>query len=316
MRTEGSKQLLILIKSVEPKGWQDQMESGEHTTIPPLGTMNEEEAPTSELDKSVIISGFQRNEAVLGSFEPLLGKTSFSISNDIDKIDVQEISLPKEYARGHDTYTGSLEFMLRKEDTRVLGAVDGVFDSEFISYKPYKDFREYEIWVLVNPDVMGKGATKCDILWKFYYCILDKSDVNFETPIKFTVPVSMTMFERFLKWDIAGMSDLTLFTKTSTAFVAGTFTPTTQMRMHSRVAITLSNVTCSGSPKIAIEGTNIAGDGEYESIELSSTPSGGSIEFLSKRYWKNIEHIYLVGTFADNGGTKTITLKDYDWKIR
>lgn len=311
MRTQGSKRLLILVKSVEPDGWQDQMGSSEHTRIPPLGTLNKLGQLTPEKDTDVLETGFQRNEAVMGGFEPLLGKSTLSFSDDPEKQDVQDISYPKQYARGHGTFTGSLEMFKRKDSgARVIGAVDGDFDTGIGSYKPFQDFREFEFWVFENPDIMGLNVSSADELVKHYFCIMDKLDTSYEIPISFSVPVSRTFYERIPNWEVPSGSQGSA--PTSEPIVnAGDLTDdfltvANQPREHTRLECTFASQ--DDDLVLRVSGLNIMEEPVHEDIAVAQTDT----LVISKRYYTQIDSIEVIGTLT-NG---TVTIDDYDWKPR
>lgn len=313
MKTSSSKRMLILIKSVEESGWQDQA-GITATNIPPLGTLNEEGKLTSENDKTDTGS-YLRNQALMGGFEPLLGKTSLSLNEDPDKQDIQDISFPKMFARGHDSYAGSLEFTkTRGTGERIIGAIDGFFDSIACSYKPHMDFREFELWVFENPNIIGLDVTSADLLIKNYYCILDKTDLQFSTPMTYSVPVSRTYYERFPMWTVPATSQgnipvtpLPIMTGT-----LGSLGIDNQPREHTRVSTTITQVAPAVAFNLVITGRNVFELPVTETILFPALVSPTTK--ISKKYFRSISNVAVSIITTAPVSSSVITMDDYDWK--
>ena len=62
-------------------------------TIPPLGTLNEDGVPTEEDTAAATIAGtYLQSQAVLGGFELMYGKNTFSVNADENSTDNMDIT--------------------------------------------------------------------------------------------------------------------------------------------------------------------------------------------------------------------------------
>lgn len=303
MKYGSSKKTLILIKSIEEDGWQD-LTDLDHTQIPPLGTVNEDLDYTSEVDKtSTILGNYLRSQGVKGSFEMIFAKTTLSFSDEPEKVDVQDLNVPKDYARGYDTYSGSLEIIKKKAEHRFEGAVDGGWKSNLLEYYPFDDFRIFEIWTLENPDYMDLRATKCDLLTKHIAVVLDSLEKSIEAPLKITIPLSRRTYRRFPNW-----SEPTQTSLLTDDDLTGTPGDPTDPTMHTRLELSVTGAAETGL-KIEIEGYNILGEPITEAVV--PVADVGTKEYLTKKYFERITSLAYTGF---TGGT--LTIKDYDYKIQ
>jgi len=300
-----SKKELIIIKSVEPEGWgkTDPCLSG---GIPPLGTNNVFGNITTEN-----VSGDEA-EPFRGAFEILLGKTSLSFKTEPDKADSQDIDgTPKTYIRGHDTYSGQLEFDQLKNNLRLQGAVDGHWDPDDLVYTPYKDFRLFEIWTLVNPTDadgncdMSLNATKCDALMKHYEIVLDSVDESRDIPNKLTIPISRRLYQRFKNVEFPSATQAML---TAQAIGAGaTYTlasgekfPREHTRLHFIVSVGATGL-------LTVYGANIFGEPMIEVLDVSKKDASNNL--VGHAYFTRVDKIH-------SSAAVTVTLQDFDYKLQ
>lgn len=216
------RNVLVLIKSVAPGEFQDGVvfkndagnPSGSTfgidanpTPIPPLGTINYDGNPTAEDDQTVTAGGveFLRNQAIMGAFQFVEGKSSLSISEDFEKIelvDFNTLKVPKQYVKGIETYSGSLELWKKDAESLWSGAVRGEWDSELKRYVNGACFRQYELWLLVAPNELNETATEAHTLFKLINVTFDKNDIAISgNPIRYTIPISWSKMEEYLDWD-------------------------------------------------------------------------------------------------------------------
>lgn len=302
-----SKKELIVIKSVEPRGWGD-ISPCLSGGIPPLGTINDTGVPTSE-----DIPGDDATP-IRGAFEVLIGKTAVSFKLEPDKSDSQDVDgTPKSYNRGHDTYSGQFEFDQLKNSQRIQGAVDGHWDPDDLVYTPYMDFRAFEVWTLVNPQdangncAMSLDAVKCDTLMKHYEVIFDSLDESRDIPNKLTVPISRRLYQRFKNFTFP-TSAVAFFT--GAALAAGTYTKTTtpavaDPREHTRIRM---NVTVGTTGTVTVYGANIFGEPVSEVLNIADKDANGNV----------IGHVYFttVTTVVTSIGSLSFTLNDFDYGLR
>jgi hypothetical protein len=307
-----SKKELIVIKSVEPRGWESISEC-QGGGIPPLGTINDDGVKTSEDIAAGLPIVLRDSIPVRGGFEILIGKTSLSFKTEPDKADSQDISYPKDYVRGHDTYSGQFEFEQLKNSQRIQGAVDGFFDYTDCMYKPYTDFRLFEIWTIVNPQTstgecdMSLNAAKCDLLMKHYEVIFDSLDESRDIPNKLSVPISRRFYERYKNFTFPTTFQAIMPSgvRTTTGGIGGTSTYAVpaQPRQHTRIHIPVT----AGTGNITIAGINIFGEPVEETI--ACVVSTASVHNVGDVYFTQINSV----TISAN---MTFSMQDFDYGLR
>lgn len=294
--------MLIIIKSIEVESWQDILAAG-NCQIPPLGTVDEDGNYTSETDTDTTIAGtYKKNQAIMGAFEVLLGKTVLSFSDDPEKIDIQDLSQPKDYAKGYDTFSGSLEIYPPRGNHRVEGGALGGYDSGDKSQYPFKYFRWYEIWTMEEPNVKRLTATSCKMLVKHIGLILESDEMAHEAVIKHTIPITRRVVKKFPEW--VAPSQTTLITADD---LTGTPGAITDPDMHTRLQmIVASSSGWDADTWVKIKGYNIFD--EYIEETITWTADGTK---YTKNYFAAIDSL-VYGTW-DAGN---LTVKDWDYKIQ
>ena len=300
-KKQSAKDTLIVIKSVEETGWPTV--GTDVVTLPPLGSVDRDGNPTSESSGAAceVDASFKKSKPYAPGFEILYGHTTVSFSTEPDKVDTQDTSRPKRYTRGHDTYSGSLDFDKIKDNNRIEGAVDGYWDPDKMMYQPDRDFKEFEIWTLVEPDSMSLNATGCKLLVKHYGIVLDKVDESRENIVKLSVPISRTFYQRFPDFTFP-TSPMTMFNGT---LLTGKNQVIAQPREHTRLVLVADAAV--GSGQIIVYGTNIFKEPVTQVFDVVA----GSSKTLGFTYFDKIDYIYKSATIT--GGT--FELKDYDFGL-
>lgn len=294
MKRDVVKDTLIIIKSVEDEGFAgDSVDAGDY--VPPLGTINANGDPTSETDSPT------NTIPVKGAFELILGKTTIEFKDEAEKNDSQDLQHPKDFVRGWDNLTGNISIDNPRGSERFIGAFMGAWNPSQKMYSQFKDFREFEIWVLKGANVMELGASSARTLIKHYFCKFDSGSEKFENPIKISCPVSRRFSTRHPNW-VAPVSTQSIVA--SNAFSAGEIAViAAQPREHTRLDLNASIVTTPGT--MIITGKNICKETISEVITIPTTGS-----FITRKYFNTIDQIKS-GTFVG-----TLAIGDYDYAIR
>lgn len=223
------KNTLFLIKSVECEGFQDGVtyDASNPTTIPPLGTVNYDDNYTLETDAGQTTGGadYLKTQAVCGAFAFIAGKSAVSFQLDQEKMDVTDLNssvIPRQFFKGTDTLTGTLELSKRLGESVWMGAVMGGWDSVTRLYYQFPTFRKYEIWCLVGPNVLSVAATSARTLVKLIGVSFDSASNPFENPIKHSVPFSFSKLEIYPNWTAPTDDDLGYDAEAGLSTPAGT----------------------------------------------------------------------------------------------
>lgn len=304
-KKQTSKKELIIIKSVDDGSWGviGQCIGG---GIPPLGTENASLEITSEQIAGALAT------PIRGAFEILLGKTTVSFKTEPDRIDSQDINYPTDFVRGWDKYPGNMEFEQLKNNDRLQGAVDGFWDPDKLEYGPYEDFRQFEIWTIVEPQdadgncVMSLDAIRCKTLVKHYFVTLDSVDESREVPNKLSIPISRRFYNRYKNFTFPTIPQEIY---AGVGIGPGSITAgITQIREHSRVWYKVENVT-GGPGTITIYGTNVVDEPVAETITTDDVDVDDL--FVGDTYFKTITSILVEGVT-----TLDLTIQDYDFGLK
>ena len=300
-----SKDHLLLIKSMEePTALTDPWPTigTDDCFIPPLGSVNRDGLPTSELDSSACESDvdFIKSKAFLPAFEILFAHNTVSFKVEPDKIDRQDTSRPKRYSRGHDTYLGSMSWDKEEESDRIYQAMAGKWLPAKLGVEPGKHYREFCLWALRDPDIMSLGATKCKELVKNFYVIFDSIEVTDEGQVKMSTPISRVWFRKF--YNVTFPTDAQLV-HTEVAG-SGEITPVdAQPREFSRLNLKITEVTGTGT--VTIVGQNVVKE------PTSETFTAEVASVLGRLWFDTIDKIVV------SPGISSISfeLYDYDYAI-
>lgn len=310
MDRDNTKDTLILIKSVET-GFPTL--GTDVCNITPLGTVNRDNEPTYEQGDSDGIPipcesdpAFVKSKAYLPAFEILFGHTTLGFKQEPDKIDSQDTSRPKDYVRGHDTYSGNIAFDKPKGENRLEGATDGFWNPDKLCLEPDKFFRWFEIWVLRNPRdangriLMNRNAVKCDMLVKHFYCLFDSLEEADDLALRLTLPITRRYYRRY-KNHIFPVDKLAIHTAVA---ASGSVVPSDQPRESSRVNLLITDLAGAGS--VTVKGLNVC----REPIEQVFT-AVDDVSLLGDKYFDSISEIVM------SPGITSIDfiLYDYDYTI-
>lgn len=329
-----ARNTLFMIKSTECGPYQgDQgIDASNPTTIPPLGTINADGDPTTENDNLETTKGanFLRSEAVMGAFQFIEGKSAISIQVDNEKFDFQDLNsavYKREFFKGGETMTGTIELGERSGEMYWMGAALGLWHSTTLQYKIAPQYRHFEIWCAVNPDILDTTFTKCDVLYKLVNVTLDNANATFENPIKHSIPFSFSDIRIFVDYedDLAdakgvspgGLNGQTLYLTQEFAgataggldtddllYLSSAVGPTNAPNgdgAHTRFLIELDILDTAldgsnnGSLKVIVKGKDPMGRRQTEEFFIADVdaviPAVGSnkIELLTNTYWDGPE---------------------------
>ena len=306
MEKQGMEGGIFAIKCIDPNldEWLN--------TIPPLGTVNEDGNPTSEVSIDTCIAGtYKESQAVMGWFEQMFGKVSFSLTIDEDPMDSNDLTTARDKAKGYQNIEGIFEFDMINEDSRWDGAVEGNWDYTALGYRRRKAFRPYEVWVMMTPD--DKRATIADAaerLWKLVGVKLGRVELEAGQPNKFRIPFTARRIFKFTKW--AEPTAVNVFVDAAIAddasYSLGTPISTPDL-FHTRLKFSFTGVK-SGTHSLVIHGYNIYGEPITEDVDLSA--EDGDFTYITKNYFSyvNASGITVVGAWFDTA-TK-MEIDEYD----
>lgn len=303
-----SKDHMLLIKSAEESGWPSV--GTDLVTIPPLGTLNKDGESTDSESSAACEDdvAYKKSQPVEPGFEILYNHTAVTFKAEPDKIDSQDVSRPKRYIRGHDTYSGTLEWDKAENDNRVDEAANGHWNPDKLSIEPDRHFREFVLWSLRNPRdandkiTMNKSAIKCDQLHKHFGFLFDSSEISDEGAVRISTPVSRSFFRKF-NMHTFPTDGQAIHTAVS---ASGSISPVdAQPREATRMNLKVSNVTGTGT--VTVIGTNVF----KQPVSVVFTVAGVS-SLLSKKWIDTIDSIEISPGITDID----FILYDYDYTIK
>ena len=301
----GSEGGIIAIKNIDPYDFLG--------TKPPLGTIDEDGQPTSELSSATCDAGtYKKSQAVEGAFELVFGKVGFSETTDEESADQNDITVGRDKTKGYQNVSGNLDFQMVHNDHRFLGAVKGRWDFTKRGYEWNPYFREYEIWFAMNPDKPNMDMTECERLVKFIGVKLQSNDMEFGQPNSFKIPIFVREIQEFVKWKKSEWTAQDLFTvaKSLTAKAYYSLDNEIQAMLHTRLKFTFTGVSTRGPLRVV--GMNLYGERVVEDVNLTGTTG----TYLTKQYFKSVDSsgIYLGSGWA--GTTPTFQVSEYDIALK
>jgi len=322
MRTQNVKDTLILFRSSEPYGYQNVRPKGTHeskmqeydssnpTEIPPLGCFDFDQRPAQTDDVAQTSEGadYLRSQAKYGGWRVLVLDTQFNLSDESDKDDIVDIVNGRYYARGHGTYSASLEMAARLNEKLWRGAIAlGKWDSANAFYDKGIHFRNYDFMIFEHPDVKSLDVATANNVIFLSSCIMEKIDTDRGNPEKWTIPVSAVIRAEYPNW-----------VKPSQAALGTTIDPDTATpliyegntgKIHTRLVIELTGtamVIVAGT-YIWIRGKDRSGDLIEDMIELTALDTTEVIEYTNQAYWGDFT-MQVIGDLSNGDG-----LIAYDW---
>lgn len=306
MERQGLEGGIMAIKCIDPRidDWLN--------TIPPLGTWNEDNEPTSEVSADTTIAGtYKESQAVLGAFELMFGKNAFSVNIDENSTDSMDVTFGSDVVKGYQNIEGTFEFDMLNEDSRWDGAVLGNWDFLSRGYYRRKQFRPYEMWILMTPDDKRIGsADAAERLWVFIGLKLGRVELEGGQPNKFRVPFKARRVFKFPNWiEQAAANLLTGQTITDDASYSLS-TPISRPEIfHTRLKFTFTDVK-TDTHSLEITGENIYGERIKEDVDLSS--EDGAFTYITKNYFSYVDTNGITTVGAWFVATTDMAVDEYD----
>ena len=306
MQKQGMEDGIFAIKCIDPTmdDWLN--------TIPPLGTWNEDNVYTKEDNADTCIAAtYKESQAVLGMFEHLFGKVPFTLNIDEDATDSNDLTIGRDKAKGYQNIEGTFEFDMINDDSRWDGAALGNWNYTARGYYRRKNFRPYEVWILMTPDTKRiTDADAAERLWKLIGVKLGRVEFDAGQPNKFRVPFTARRVFKFPNW--AEPSPVTLIsgqTITDDASYSLSTPISTPEIFHTRLQFTFTDVD-SGTHSLTIRGYNIYGEPITEDVDLSA--ESGAFTYITKNYFSvvNASGITTVGAWFN--ATTDMDVDEYD----
>ena len=300
---------MIIIVSAENDGWGAEYPSGQHSIIPPLGTLNMDGLPTSEHDKTPTVADADRlmSEAMIGGFEMIVGKTSLSFSDTPDKQEIQDLNYNKEVSRGFDTFTGTIEFNVIEKMYKYEGAVDAGWDPAKLQYFPWSDFRKFIIWTVEEPDEYSLNASSGNKLTQHFGVTFDKVDKNIETPLKLSVPIARETKLTYVDWVAA--EPATINGSTTTLPPGITTYDGVSDEQPSMISRLLASFTTTDGGVLTLTGYDWNDRLFTEQVTISGA---GDHVILTKNWFQAIERVHWSGA----ANVTALDIKTWDTKIQ
>lgn len=278
-------------------------------TKSPLGTVDADGNPTSEISIAACDAdpSLKKSQAVMGAFELIYGKVAFSETTDQESSDSNDLTVGRDKVKGFQNITGTFDLQMLFENNRMRDAVLGYWNylKKLADWNPY--FREYEIWVAMEPDVQSPAMTECERLYKFLGVKLERSELETSNPITSRLPIFAMKVQEISKWNLSEWAAQDLFTVAPSVAATTNFDPdeAIQTDLNTRVKVAFDSVTTSGL--LRISGIDIFGRRVVEEYTLSET---GDFDYITKNYFASIDTdgIYLGSGWAAG----TFQVSEYD----
>jgi hypothetical protein len=301
MQRQGLEGGVIAIKNIDPTllDWLN--------TMTPLGTMDEDGNPTSEISSDNTIAGtYKKSQALRGLFEQVYGKLGLSITIDEDSTDSMDLTTGRDKTKGYQNIEGTFEFEMLNDDGRWSGAAEGNWDYLELGYYRRSNHRPHEMWILMSPNAKTLSASTAKKLWKFIGLKLGRVEHETGQPNKFRVPFFARRIFPFLNW--TEPSPVALLSAEAIADKSVSLsTPIHSPNLfHTRLKFSFDSVTTAKT--LTIRGYNIYGEIVTETIDLSA--ESGTFEYITKGYFSivNASGVTLSGGWVDG----TFDIDEYD----
>lgn len=302
---------VIAIKCIEnqDRGWL--------TTIPPLGTVNEDLKLTVETVPVTCVAGtYQTTQAYRGRFERFVGKVGISDTEDQESSDNNDVETGRDKVKGYENITLPLEMTRENNKARLEGASKGGWDYTEHAYFRHPSFRQYEVIMAFGPDVQSLDFASAETLKRFVGVKIERKEMEYGNPNKFRLPLFARRCITIPNWveptPVAIVDDKTVVASTNYSVDAVIHGNTYENTFHTRLKCTFSDVGTPGP--LTIVGTNIFGEEIEESITLTGT---GTIEYITKNYFSHIatSGIQLGAGWLFDASALKLDIEEYDCKI-
>lgn len=309
MQTQGIKDGVVAIKCVEPliNDWLN--------TVPPLGTADEDGNPTSEISTDTCIAGtYKKSQAVMGLFEQVYGKLGLSITIDEDQTDSVDFTTGRAKSKGYQNVEGNFEFEMLNDDSRWDGAAQGNWQYTARGYYSRKVNREYEMWILIEPNAKTLSASSAERLWKFYGLTLGRVEYETGQPNKFRVPFHARLIMQFPNWSAPSAVELRAAAAIADDTSYSLDTPiSTPKVFQTRLKFTFADLkTTAPTRTLWVRGYNIFGEQVVEEVDASSWTAAQV--YVTKQYFSivNASGITCEGDWFNSSTTMKIDEYDVD----
>lgn len=272
---------VIAIKNI------DNQDAGWLTTVPPLGSMDEDGNLTSEITSALTVAAnFKKSQAYRGRYERFLGKVGLSEAADQQFADNPDVAFGPDRMKGYENVTLTFEMTRENNKNRFEGAVKGRWDPDARAYTRYPAPRTYDIAILFSPNVQNLQASSAELLRRYYGVRLERIELEYGNPNKFRMPIFARKQVDFPNW--AELTPQDLFSSPETIAASTNFTPDNAIQIpryfQTRIKFDFATVTTAG-PLVVI-GTNIFGEPVTETIDL--TGETGTFNYITKNYYSVI----------------------------
>lgn len=299
---------VVAIKCIE------QQDRGWLNAIPPLGTVNEDLRLTRENSSATTVAGtYKVSQAYMGRFERFVGKIGISDGEDQQSSDNHDVETGPDKVKGFEMVTLTLEMTRENNKNRIEGAAKGGWTYEGIrGYWRNPSMRAYEVIMAFGPDVQSLDFTTAEMLRRYIGVRVERKEMEYGNPNKFRVPLFAKRCVHLPEWAVPTPTEL--FSAPKAIAASTNYSVDTQIQspevFHTRLKLEFADITAAGP--ISIFGTNFFGESIEESVTLAGT---GSIEYITKNYFKTIavDGVQLGAGWA--GGSPTLQITEYDCAI-
>lgn len=298
----------------------DGQDRGWLNTMPPLGTVNEDNKLTKETAPVLCNAGtYMTTQAVRGRFERFVGDVGWSDTEDQMSSDNNSVTTGPDKVKGYENITMQLEMVRENNKARFEGASKGAWDYTAHSYRRQPSFREYTLIDAFGPDVQSLDMASAEELKIYYGVKIERKEMEYGNPNKFRLPLFARKCITIPHWveltPVEILKDKVVLA--STNYFDPT-PPSPDLNLQSpesyqqRLKCTFTDVGTAGP--LNILGTNIFGEEVEEEVTLTGT---GTIEYITKNYFSVIS---TNGVQLGAGWLKDVTelvlnIEEYDCKI-
>lgn len=306
MQEQGIEGGIMAIKCIDPTidDWLN--------TIPPLGTLNEDGNPTAEDNADTCIAGtYKESQAVLGGFELMYGKNTFSVNIDENSTDNMDITFGSDVVKGYQNVEGTFEFSMLNDSSRWDAGILGNWDYTNRGYYRRKTFRPYEMWIMFTPDDKRMStADAAERLWVFIGLKLGRVEVEAGQPTKFRVPFKARRIFKFPNWVEQAAASLISGQAITDDASYSLSTPISRPKIfHTRLKFSFTDAKLD-TKSLVIHGYNIYGEAITEDVDLSA--ESGTFTYITKNYFSYVNASGITTVGAWFVATTDMGVDEYD----
>jgi hypothetical protein len=292
----------------------DGQDAGWLSTIPPLGTINEDLRLTRE-DSSVTCTAgtYKVSQPYMGRFERFVGKVGLSDTEDQVSSDNNDVETGPDKVKSYENITLNLDMTTENNKARLQGAAKGGWDYTARGYYRHPSMRLYEVIIATGPNVQSLDFSSAEQLKRFIGIRIERKEMEYGNPNKFRLPMFARRCVTLPNWveptTVKVVDNVTVAASTNYSASAQIQTPKV---FHTRLKCVFSAVQTAGP--LVIRGTNFFGEEIEESITLTGT---GTITYITKNYFNTIETSGIqLGAGWASATTLKLDITEYDCKIK